>query len=501
MKLKNPKIKKLNEKYEFISSLEQLVLLSEWDLETNMPDAAVVNRGKSLAKINTLIQKLYLDDDFVKLAEDASNEKDLNDYEKGIIRVLRRTLYRYYKLSPEFIEEFTTSTNQAQLAWREARAKNDFKILEPLLTKVVDLSIEEAKYLEYEKHPYDALLDNFEEGLTTEDVIKYFDSIRPHLVETLSYIKKSKKYSSKPHLLEKEEYEHSEVEKLNYKVLDYLQYKKDNLRLDISAHPFSQGINSKDVRITTRYFGKDFGSTITATMHEFGHALYDMQVDSDLDFTPIGRPSSLILHESQSRFWENIIGRSSEFIKIFTPKYKKVGENFRTYAQRDYYNYFNNVKPSLIRVEADEITYHFHILIRFEIEKLLIEKAISVKDLPAIWNEKYKQYLGVKPKYNKDGVLQDIHWSMGAFGYFPTYSMGTILSSYWAERIEMELDSVEKLIASEKGILKIQNWLKENIHEHASGYTMKELLNKKFRTEYTIEPWVKYINKKYKEMY
>lgn len=501
MKITNPKIKKLLEKFEVISSLEQLSSLAEWDLEVKMPEGAGANRAKALAKTQSLIQKLYLDEEFVALAEEASRDDSLNDYEKAIIRILRRTLYRYYKLPKEFIENFVKTTNESQLAWREARAKNDFSIFEPHLKKIVELNIEEAKLLEYEDHPYDAMLDKFEEDLKTKDVVNYFESIKPHLTEILAYIKKSKKYSSRPHLLEKGEYEQGEVEKLNYKVLDYLQYNKEFLRLDVSTHPFSEGINSKDVRITTRYFGKDFGSTITATMHEFGHALYDMQVDSSLDFTPIGRPTSLILHESQSRFWENIIGRSDEFIKIFTPKYKKLGEAFRTYAKSDYYSYFNSVKPSLIRVEADEITYHFHILIRFEIEKMLIEKSISVADLPAIWNEKYKKYLGIKPKTNKEGVLQDIHWSMGCIGYFPTYSMGTVLSSYWAERIELELNTIPNLIKSEEGIRKIQSWLKENIHQHGAGYTMKELLNSKFRTEYTITPWVKYINKKYRALY
>lgn len=500
-KLKNKKIKDLLEKYELIGSLQQLQALSGWDLETFMPTAGAVSRGNVMSKVAVHIQKLHLDEDFVKVAEETSFEKDLNEFEVGIIRILKRTLYNYYKLPPEFIDEYTKTTNQAQVAWREAKDKNDFKIFSPFLKKIIDLSIQQAEYLEYSNHPYDALLDIYEEDLTTIDVENFFEELKPNLLNIFSYIKSSKRYSPKSHPLEKEVYERSNVEKLNNKLLEYLEYDNSRMRLDESSHPFTQGINPNDIRITTRYLGRDFGATVTATMHEFGHGLYDMNVDSELELTPIGNPQSLVIHESQSRFWENIVGRNHEFMKVFTSKYRRIGDNFKKYGTRDFFRYFNSVRPSTIRVESDEITYHFHIMIRFEIEKLMIEKGIEVNDLPELWNSKYKEYLGIKPKSDREGILQDIHWSMGAIGYFPTYSMGSILSAYWSEKITKDLGSIDFLLKSEDGIRKIKLWLKDNIHDYGASLTLRDLLEKKFKSSFRIDPWVRYINEKYSQLY
>lgn len=501
MKFKNPIILQLNQKYQLISSLNQLLALSGWDLETYMPQNGASNRGLVSAKVSSLIQKLYLDKDFVKLVEEASKQTDLNDYELGILRLLKKNLYNFFKLPPEFVKEYAKVTNEGMVAWREAKDKNRYDIFSPFLKKIIDLSIKQAEYLGYDNHPYDALLDNYEEDLKTSDVEKYFESIKPTLVEVLKYIKQSKKYTSRIHPLEKETYNEAELEKLNYKVLEHFNYDKNNLRLDRSAHPFSQGINTKDVRITTRYLGRDFGATISGTIHEFGHALYDMQTDDSFDFTPISNAVSLVLHESQSRFWENMVGRNLEFLRVMLPKIKRLGDNYKNYSLTDYYRYFNKVKPSLIRVKADEVTYHFHIMIRFEIEKMMIERKVDVKDLPEIWNSKYREYLGIKPKNYGEGILQDIHWSMGAIGYFPTYSMGTVLSAFWAKKIEEEVGNISKLVKTSEGIKKIQKWLKENVHQYGPTYTVKDLLKKKFNTEFSVEYWKEYIREKYMELY
>lgn len=494
--IKNKKIIELLELLKPLTAVEQLLKISDWDQSVSMPKAGFKMRSEIESKISSLLKTMYLDDRIVEVAEDANNEKDLSDSEKGLIRLLKRTLYYYYKLPKEFLENYSKVVTIANERWIKAREKNDFKIFYPELEKIIDLNLQKAEYLEFDNHPYDALLDLYEEGLTTSDVESFFELVKTEILDIMNLLKQ-KKDSRSNDKLKFEEYRKENVEKLNYKILEFLGYDADRIRMDVSAHPFTQGVNQDDVRITTKYSEKNFKASICATIHEFGHALYEMNVNREYGLSILSSPQSLVIHESQSRFFENIIGRNEFFLKEFTPKFKKLGENFRKYTPKDYYNYFNHVKPSLIRVDADELTYHLHIYIRFKLEKLLLEKTLSPKDLEKEWNNQYYKLLGVKPKNSKEGILQDIHWSKGYFGYFPTYSLGTVLSSYWAERIEIEIGSIDKLINEPDGISKIKNWLKINVHTYGPSYTLKDLLNKKFKTEFDIEPWKRYVRKKF----
>jgi carboxypeptidase Taq len=284
------------------------------------------------------------------------------------------------------------------------------------------------------------------------------------------------------------------------KLLDYLHENPNNLRIDTAAHPFSLSLDPGDHRITTRYSEKDFKQPYSSTTHEFGHALYNMQCHEDLCYTPIWGGSSLVIHESQSSFWENLVGRSKEFIALF---YKEI---YRTGIQdkhklEDIYEYFNLVRPSLIRTEADEVTYHLHILIRFEIEKEIMEGKINAKDLQKIWKNKYKSYLGIEPARESEGVLQDVHWSQGLIGYFPTYSIGTALSAMWGNKIEKDLGNLKELLKNKDGIKKIKEWLKKNIHQYGSTFTFKELVRKTCGEDFDSKYLLNYLEKKYKELY
>ena len=275
------------------------------------------------------------------------------------------------------------------------------------------------------------------------------------------------------------------------------------LRLDVSAHPFTTNISLNDHRITTWYRENDFARSLFATIHEYGHALYESQFDSKINYTPLCNFSglSLSIHESQSRFWENMIGRTKQFIHGMHKSILGINPNLVKYNVEEIYNYFNLVKPSLIRVEADEVSYHFHVMIRFEIEKGLIEGKLKVKDLPEIWRAKMKEYLGITPKTDREGVLQDIHWSSGSIGYFPTYSIGTFLSGLIKYEIEKDIGDLGNLIKSEDGIKKIQDWLKEKIHQYGGTYTMKELVKKSFGKDFSPSYFLSYLEKKYKEVY
>ena len=248
-------------------------------------------------------------------------------------------------------------------------------------------------------------------------------------------------------------------------------------------------------------FKDDFAKTYGSTMHEYGHALYGIQTPEDLNYSPIEGGTSLIIHESQSRFWENFIGKTKTFLVSIHEEMKKIDPRIENYSIDDIYNYINLVRPSLIRTEADEVTYHLHIMIRFEIEKALIEGKIQVNDLPRIWNEKYEEYLGISPKTDSSGVLQDIHWSGGSIGYFPTYSMGTALSAIWKKSIEKDLGKIDDLVKTKEGIRKVQNWLKEKIHQHGSAYLYNELLQKSAGENFSAQPLLDYLEDKYKAIY
>lgn len=476
----NPTIIKILDYYKNLWALSYVSGVTHWDLETYMPKKSVTTRGEALGRISTIRQNMFLDKEFVSLIHKTENAK-LNDYEKGVRRVLLRALDFYERVPSKFLEEFENVTNTATVVWREAKEKENFKLFEKPLTKIFDMNRQMADYLGYKDSPYDALLNEYEEDLKAKTVENFFNEIRLPLKTLLNQIVSSKKYN-KDHWLESAKYNKEEMVKLNDKVLASLWNDFDRFRLDVSTHPFTTSFSNNDTRITTWYHEKDFARSLLATVHEFGHALYDLQSPDSLEMSPIAGGSSLVIHESQSRFWENFVGRSDKFIKKFLPDFEKVvGKNLTT---EDVSLYFNKVSPSLLRVEADEVTYHFHIMLRFEIEKGIIEGNLKIKDLKEIWNTKMKDYMGVTPKKDSEGVLQDIHWSGGSVGYFPTYSLGTFLGAQWEEKI--------------KGDPK--KWLEKNIHQYASTYTLDELLKiNKMKYDPTVN--LKYLQKKYKKIY
>ena len=491
---KNPVVLKILDYYKDLWSLSYLSGLASWDLETYMPKKAADYRGEALARVSTIRQKKFLEKDFVKLINKASKEKDLNDAEKGVIRNMLQSLKLYQKVPSSFLEEFEVLTNKATVVWSEAKQKNNFNLFKPYLEKIYDKNRKLADLLGYNESPYDALLDLYEEELTSKEVSNFFNEVLTPLKSLLNKIVSSPNYK-KTHFLETKKYDKNKMIALNEKVLKDLwpEYGKEgNFRLDVSSHPFTISFNNQDTRITTWYNDTDFARSLMATVHEFGHALYDMQYANELNMTPIAGGSSLVIHESQSRFWENHIGRSKDFIKKYLNDIRDLldEDNIDT---NDVYSYLNQVKPSMLRVEADEVTYHMHIALRFEIEKGLIEGKLKIKDIKDIWNTKMKDYLGLTPKTDSEGVLQDIHWAHGSVGYFPTYSLGTFLGSQWEKMIEEEG-------INNKDHEKIKIWLKNKIHKYGSTYTLKDLLSKnKMKFDPSVN--IKYLEEKYLNIY
>ena len=498
MKVENKIIKKILKKYETIWALESSASLLHWDLSTYMPKKASEERGIALSKLELINQRLFISKSFTNLIKIAEKE-NLNDLEKGIIRNLKNSLKTYEKVPSKFLEKYNKHIIKSQMIWQEAKLKKDFKKYAKYLEKTFNFNIQIAEYIkENEKNIYDVLLDKYEEGFTTKDADNLFLSVKKPLIELINYVYNSKKYND-VNKIELEKYNKENMVNLNNAILDKIGFDKSRQRIDISAHPFTTTISKNDVRITTWYNQNDFKESLLATIHEFGHSLYERNISNDLTFMPVQTGVSLGIHESQSRFWENMIARDLPFIESNKNLLIKYLPFLRNYSTKDIYNYFNHVKKGCIRVKADELNYNMHIILRYEIERDLINQKISVMELPEIWNEKSQNMLFCNPKNDAEGVLQDVHWAFGSIGYFPTYTIGTLFASQ-LKHIYNQKHNLENEIRV--GNYKdITNWLKENIHKYGAIYKPKDLIKKSFNTEFNSKYFIDYVRKKYKEIY
>lgn len=469
-------IDEILKRYRVIWALGHASSIMGWDSETYMPKKGFRDRAVASSELSTLSKKLLTDPEMVKLVEKALDKYDeLNDFEKGVVRVLERSIRIYTKLPDELVREIAETREEARVHWGEAKLKDDFNIFKPYLKKTIELAKQVAYYLGDGGNPYDALLDLFEEGLTYRDASRYLWEVTSELKKIFDDVISSERFPQK-HPLEEKRYRREDMERVNKIVLDIIGYPWDRARLDVSMHPFTMSAGLDDVRITTRYEEYDFRRTLYSVLHEFGHALYDLQVDDRFRYTPIEGGASLGIHESQSRFWENIVGRDIEFVRILKPILDENIKFTASYDVEELYRYFNIVRPSLIRVDADELTYDFHILIRMEIENALINDELEVEEAPEKWNEMMDKYLGVKPLKDSEGILQDIHWSIGMIGYFPTYSLGNILASQILEAFRRKFGEDVSSYIEKKEFDVIREFLREHIHRYGGMYKPMELI-------------------------
>jgi len=490
--MSNPAFQELLSAYKPIWALNHASAIFEWDSETYMPLEGAKSRGFAQAEIALMKQEHMknLEQSIIKVQK----LPELGDHEKGVLRVLGRELEYYQKVPPWLIEELEKITAQATVVWRTARKKSDFSIFKPFLEKIVTLKQTETDKLGYTGHPYNALLNLFEEDLTTNDVDRMFSGLIPESKRILEKVVSDSIFPS-THPLEEMEYDQDGMKKVNLEVLRFLEMPEQSFRMDVSTHPFTVGMSLEDVRITTRYEGKSFRESMYSVIHECGHALYDLQIDRSLEYTPLAGGTSLGVHESQSRFWENIVGRSLDFTRLIYPMLRSHLTFLSTYDEGEVYRYFNMVRPNSIRVAADELTYNFHILLRYEIEKKLVAGDVLVEDVPSLWNEMMEKYLGIKPRSASEGVLQDVHWSGGMIGYFPTYSLGNVLSGMLLERLQKDIDLGSSV--SDGKLNSVKNWLREHVHRWGATYSPKELQEKLFGDQYVPKPLVRYLERKY----
>ncbi len=487
-----------------IKKLESAASVLHWDQETYMPKGGGDFRAEVLAFLSLTGHQMATGQ---KLKDELSRHIDydtgklinitLNDEEKRIVYLAWKDLKKQVALPDDFVEEMSRHVSATQQAWTGARKEKDFSAYAPFLEKMIKLKKQEAEYLGYKNKPYDALLDQFEPGMTTDSVTKLFGGLKERLVELVKKISKSKQIDD---AILQQSFDTDEQWKFGMKIAEAIGLNMDSARQDVSAHPFTIGLHPDDVRITTRLNDKMLLSGLFSTIHESGHAIYEQGLPKEHFGTPLGEAASFGIHESQSRLWENVIGRSKEFWTYALPILKGHYSQLKNVSLDDWYRMINIVKPSMIRVESDEVYYSLHIMLRFDIESAIINGDMNVKDIPALWNKKMKEYFGITPKNDAEGVLQDVHWSFGGFGYFPSYAMGNLYGAQIMEQAEKEIPEMWKKV-SKGEFLPLKNWLNEKVHVHGRYYDPEDLIKVISGKPLSADPFMNYLEKKYKKIY
>ena len=495
------KLTKLKSLLAEIADLGATSALLNWDQLVNMPAGAAEDRGEQIATIEQILHAKSTSNEIGSLLEDltlAAKQMDPDSDDARLIKVAKHNYDKATKVSAEFVSEFARVSTVAQSVWEKSRAESDFSIFQPYLEQLIGLRQQYADFFKPWDHVYDPLLDDYEPGMKTADVQAIFNTLRPKQVELIKAISEKPQVEKSFLFLdypEKTQWDFGE------EVISKFGYDWNHGRQDKSVHPFTTGFGLNDVRITTRFNTKFLPTAMFGTMHECGHALYELGIAKKYNRTPLGAGASMAVHESQSRLWENLVGRSRAFWKHFYPRLQELfPSQLGNVTAEMFYKAVNAVEPSLIRVEADEATYNLHIMLRLEMEIALMEGSLKAKDAPEAWNAKFKDYLGIVPPDNAQGVLQDVHWSFGGFGYFPTYALGNLVSAQLWERMEQDIPDVEAQV-EKANFAVILNWLRENVHVYGAKYEPQELVQKITGSKITPEPFMRYLDKKFKDIY
>lgn len=493
---------KLYEEYKEIAQksadLQYASAVLQWDQEVYMPPKGFPFRGRQLSTLAALSHEWLTSDQYGDVLKRLADKKGLTEDEAANARLSLEDYEKNRKLPISFVEELTNQTSHSYDAWIKARKQNKFGVYAGELGKMIDLKKKQADLYGYEEHPYDALLDEYEKGATVAMLEPVFDDVKNHLPQLLDKIKSATQVDDS---MMEGDYPRQQQWDFSVDVLKAMGYDMQAGRQDISEHPFTTSFAPTDVRVTTRVDERNFASLLWSTIHEGGHALYEQGLPEERYGLPLGAAASLAIHESQSRLWENCVGRSLPFWKHFYPKLQGYFPGpLKGTSVEGFYKAMNKVEPSLIRTEADEITYHFHVMIRYEIEKTLLQGDIKVNDLADVWNEHYKKYLGISSPDDKRGILQDVHWSHGSFGYFPTYSLGSFYAAQFFEQAEKDVPYLLGNI--EAGEMQpLLQWLREKVHVHGRKYTSEELCNRITGKGLDFMSFMRYAEHKYSGIY
>ena len=482
-----------------VEIMSQIGSLLSWDQEVMMPENGGALRAEQLAWITKAIHEKITEPKMGDMLDLLESEDGYNEIQEANIRLIREQYDKATKKPSWFVEELARHNSKSLKSWQKARAEDDFSIFRDDLEKMIDFNRKLADFLGWENNRYDALLDIYETGLTVEQVDPLFAGLRESLVPLVkNVIEKGKQKGDA--WIDENVFPIKSQENISHYVAEALGFNFDAGRRDKSTHPFCGGPNPDDVRWTTRYdVNEPFGS-LYGSMHEVGHALYEQGRPRELDLQPAGHAVSLGIHESQSRLWENQIGRSLEFCEWVLPLWKKEFPHMSETTVEQFWRAVNRTEPSLIRVEADEATYNLHIMIRYEIEKKLINGELEVDDLPNAWNDAYETYLGIKSPNNTLGVLQDVHWSMGAFGYFPTYTLGNLYAAQLLEAARKDITDLDDQVRQGE-FTSLLDWMRKHIHSKGSILKPEDLILEVTGNIPSPEPFVNYLRSKLETLY
>jgi len=486
----------LIERYEQISTLGDAVGVLRWDQQVMMPEGGTPARSKQVSTLSALSHERLVDGT-IETALDALDREPLSTERQANVREIEREHARAARVDGELIEEIAEATTTAHETWVQAKAEDDFEAFAPTLERVVELKREYAAQIDPERDPYAVLFEEFEPYLGLDTAERVLERLRSELLSLIDEIAESDVEMSDPF---EGSYDTEIQERLARDALDTLGYDWEHGRLDTAPHPFSTG-NQFDARVTTRFTADAPLDALTSTIHEFGHANYTLGLPRDSFATPLGASRDLTVHESQSRFWENHVARSKPFWEQFLPTVIERFPQLSDTTPEELYRSANEVSESNpIRVEADELTYHMHIILRFEIERDLIRGDLEVEELPQLFNEKMESYLGITPESDADGCLQDIHWSQGSFGYFPTYTLGSVLAAQLDDALRRDLEGVDEQIRSGE-FDEIRAWHTEQVHRHGARYTTDDLVREATGSDYAADPFLDYVTEKYGGLY
>ena len=493
---------KLIERVNELDDLNKAAALLSWDREVNMPRAGAPARIAQMTTMSSLIHRMSTADEMGELIENAAAELDGAPYESNqaaLIRLLRRNYADARKLPAEYVARSSAVSGQAREAWVRARAENDFEHFRPWLEQVVELCQEMADYYGYEDERYDALLDKYETNMKTAEVRAIFDALKAELIPLREAIDagRVKLDDSIVHRA----YDVEKQKAFARYIAKAIGYDFERGHLGTVVHPFATSFSRNDARITTRWYPDFLNPSLFGTLHECGHAMYEQGTHPDLARTPLARGTSLGIHESQSRMMENIVGRSRGFWQAHFPTLQSyfpeaLGDN----TAEDFYQAINKTQPSLIRVEADELTYNFHIILRFELEQAMLNGELAVADLPVAWNDKMQSLIGITPPNDAEGCLQDVHWSRPGFGYFPTYALGNLYGTQFYETAVAHNPTIAGELAAGKTDALLA-WLREKIHQHGKKFTPGELVQRVTGQPLSHEAFMRYARAKFGELY
>jgi carboxypeptidase Taq len=495
-------LKRFRELTGQIKQYEEILGLVYWDMRTGAPRKGIELRSEAVGALSAETFKLSTSAEMGELLErlkEPEQMASLNEIDRRLVEETSKDYDRNRRIPPEMYREYVVLTSQSESAWEEAKKNNDFAGFVPYLEKIIAFNRQFIELWGVKSTPYDTLLDMYEPGLTTVELDRLFGELRARLIPLAEQIANSE---NKPNTSFLEgTFDKEAQKKFSKLILKDMGYDFDAGRLDESVHPFATGLSPGDVRITTRYLPHDITSALFGTIHEGGHALYEQNIQAELASTTLCTGTSMGIHESQSRLWENMIGRSLGFWQRYFPDLQAhfPGQLDGVTAEQ-FYRGINVVEPSLIRIEADELTYNLHIMIRYEIEKMLFNENLNPRDLPEVWNNKYKEALGITPPNDAEGVLQDVHWSGGAFGYFPSYSLGNMYGAQMMDVARRKLPELDRQVTAGQ-LFPLKEWLTEQVYQYGKLLKPAEIIErisgKPLQSSYLCD----YLENKYREIY